>query len=58
MLKKISIQNFQSHKKTELDLVDGINVIYGLSQSGKSAILRALNWIIFNRKFSNKTNIG
>jgi len=49
MLKKISIQNFQSHKKTELDLVDGINVIYGLSQSGKSAILRALNWIIFNR---------
>ncbi|MFA5049364.1 MAG: AAA family ATPase [Patescibacteria group bacterium] len=49
MLKNLTIQNFQSHRETKLDFVDGINVIYGLSQSGKSAILRALNWIVFNR---------
>ena len=49
MLKNLTIQNFQSHRETKLDFVNGINVIYGLSQSGKSAILRALNWIVFNR---------
>lgn len=49
MLKNLTIQNFQSHRETKLDFVDGINVIYGLSQSGKSAILRALNWVVFNR---------
>lgn len=49
MLKNITIQNFKTHKKTKLDFVDGINVIYGLGLSGKSNILKALNWIVFNR---------
>jgi exonuclease SbcC len=49
MIKNISIKNFQSHKKTEFDLVDGVNVIIGPSDSGKSAIIRALNWVINNK---------
>lgn len=49
MIEKIELNNFQSHKETVLNLSDGINIIAGSSDSGKSAILRALNWIIYNR---------
>lgn len=42
------IENFQSHARTELDFVPGLNVLVGPSDSGKSAILRALRWVLFN----------
>lgn len=49
MLERIEIENFQSHKKTDLKFVPGVNVIIGSSDSGKSAILRAINWVVSNR---------
>lgn len=49
MIKSVQIQNFQSHKSTELQFDPGVNVIIGSSDSGKSAILRAMLWAIFNR---------
>ena len=49
MLKQIVIKNFQSHKSTIIALSDGVNSIIGQSDSGKSAILRALHWCIFNK---------
>lgn len=49
MLERIEIENFQSHKKTDLKFVPGVNVIIGSSDSGKSAILRAINWVASNR---------
>lgn len=49
MIKQLSISNFQSHKKTTLEFSEGISVIIGQSDSGKSAILRALNWVINNK---------
>lgn len=49
MIQRVSISNFQSHKNTVLDLVPGVNVIVGASDSGKTAILRALRWLIWNR---------
>jgi len=49
MIHNITIQNFQSHKNTSLDLHSGVNAIVGESDAGKSAILRALNWIINNK---------
>jgi len=48
-IKQLSISNFQSHKKSVLNLHPGVNVIVGSSDSGKSAILRALGWVIKNR---------
>ncbi|RAL26399.1 AAA family ATPase [Thermoflavimicrobium daqui] len=47
-LKKLVIENFQSHERTEIDFVFGLNVLVGPSDSGKSAILRALRWVLFN----------
>jgi len=49
MLKTVDIQNFQSHKNTHLDLTNGVNSIIGISNHGKTSILRAINWVITNR---------
>jgi exonuclease SbcC len=60
MLKKLTIENYQSHKKTEILLHPHINVIVGQSDSGKSAILRSLYWLIENkpRGFSFKSSFA
>lgn len=44
----IQIVNFQSHDNTKLDFDEGVNVIIGPSDSGKTAVIRALKWIFFN----------
>ena len=49
MIQKLKIQNFQSHKDSALEFHPGVNVIVGASDSGKTAILRALRWLIWNR---------
>ena len=56
MINSITIENFQSHKKTELEFDEGVNVIVGPSDNGKSAILRALIWLIQNKP-NNTDNI-
>jgi DNA repair ATPase RecN len=54
MLSKLLLQNFQSHKHSELDLDPGVNVIIGSSDSGKTAIIRALRWLVWNRPLGNE----
>lgn len=49
MIKKLTIQNFQSHKNTQLELDEGVNVIVGPTDSGKTAIIRALRWLVWNK---------
>ncbi|MFA5934986.1 MAG: AAA family ATPase [Candidatus Paceibacterota bacterium] len=49
MIQSIEISNFQSHKQTELIFDPGLNIIVGSSDAGKSAVLRALRWVIWNR---------
>ncbi len=47
-LKRIELINFQSHKYTDLYFDDRVNVIIGPSDSGKTAIIRAIKWVLFN----------
>ena len=49
MIKRIELKNFECHVDTTLDLVNGLNVIVGLSDHGKSSIRRAIEWVLFNR---------
>jgi exonuclease SbcC len=49
MITQLNITNFQSHVKSVLKLSPGINVICGPSDSGKSAIIRGLRWVIENQ---------
>lgn len=52
-MKKLILTNFQSHQHTELNLHPAMNCIIGPSDSGKSAIIRAIKWIVFNRPSGN-----
>lgn len=47
-IKSITIQNFQSHQLSKLEFDKGLNVIVGPSDQGKSAIIRAAKWVLFN----------
>jgi exonuclease SbcC len=49
MISNILINNYQSHKKSVLELSPGVNIISGESDNGKTAVLRALNWCLFNK---------
>lgn len=49
MIDSIALENFQNHKYSELSFVPGVNVIVGPSDSGKTAIFRALTWLSTNR---------
>lgn len=49
MIKQLQISNYQSHKDTTLALNPGVNMVVGQSDSGKSAIIRALKWLATNR---------
>jgi exonuclease SbcC len=45
---KVIIENFQSHGRSELEFGRGLNVIIGPSDNGKSAVLRAIRWALYN----------
>jgi exonuclease SbcC len=49
MFKDLTIKNFQSHKDTYIEFENGVNVLVGSSDQGKSAILRAILWAVNNR---------
>lgn len=48
MIHKIEINNFQSHKHTVIDFDKGVNVICGETDNGKSAVIRAIRWVVEN----------
>lgn len=45
---KIRLENFQSYKDETIELKPGLNLILGSSDSGKSAILRAISFVLYN----------
>lgn len=51
---KVSLENFQSISKANLEFIQGINIIVGQSNSGKSAILRAIKGAITNPNGSQR----
>ena len=50
-LKRLIIENFQSHKKTAIEFAPagGLTVIVGPSDTGKTVIIRALRWLFYNQ---------
>ena len=47
-LTEIRLENFQDHRDSVVCLTNGINLIVGSSDAGKSAILRAVNFVFHN----------
>lgn len=48
MIRRLLIKNFQKHKKLDLKL-GKITTFIGPTDAGKSAIIRALRWLFFNK---------
>lgn len=48
MLKDYTLKNFQSHENSKLEFSPGLNAIIGLSDKGKSVLLRGLVWLVLN----------
>jgi len=42
------LENFQSHVETTLSFTRGYNALFGESEAGKTAVWRALRWVIYN----------
>lgn len=49
MIESIILQNFQSHRRREVKLDRNITTLIGSNDVGKTAILRALRWVVFNQ---------
>ena len=47
-LTKIIVKNFQLHKYLEVDLINGVNTIWGTNGQGKSCFIRAILWVMYN----------
>jgi len=54
IIKKIKLENFKSHKNTEINLFTGINTIMGHNGSGKTSILEAISFALFKQYTSKK----
>ena len=57
-LKKLKINNFQSLKNVDINFSDTITTIVGKTDSGKSAILRALRALCFNASGNDFITFG
>jgi len=53
MIQSIFLRNLQSHQKTKIHFDPGVNIIIGPSDSGKSAIIRGLKLVAYNRPSGN-----
>lgn len=48
-IKQVVIKNFQSHADTTIEFDQGLNIIVGESNNGKTSIIRAIMWVIDNQ---------
>lgn len=49
MIQLIKLVNYQGHAESDLELSEGLNVIVGDTDSGKSSLIRAVEWVRTNR---------
>lgn len=55
---KIKIKNYQSLRDVDIELEEGLNIIIGDTNEGKSAIIRAVRDAIFNNGDDTKVRVG
>lgn len=58
MIKSIRIQNFEAHEDTTVHFTDGLQLLVGRSNSGKSSLLRALRMVVNNDWDKNMVRMG
>ena len=48
-IKDVEIINFQSLRNVHVKFINGTNALIGVTNSGKTAIIRAIIWCLINR---------
>jgi len=48
-IERMVIENFQSHEYTDIPFSNGFNIFVGESKQGKTAVLRAFQWVYENK---------
>ena len=51
IIKKINVKSFGKLKNKEIELKDGLNIIYGENESGKSTTMAFIKSMLFGRKY-------
>lgn len=54
ILERLSMENFKSHKNTQIDFNTGISIIIGENGAGKSSILEAVSFALFKQYSGRK----
>lgn len=49
VIESISLKNFQCHRHLKIKLSPRLTCLVGRTRAGKSAVLRGLKWLVFNR---------
>lgn len=58
MIRKIILENFMSHARTEIELAEGLTVLTGPNNCGKSAVVAALHILATNGKTTHVLRHG
>ena len=58
MIKKVKLKYFESHQDTEVEFGQGLNLIIGPSNSGKSSLIRAISCCVANRWDKQQVRTG
>lgn len=57
-IKTLELKDFQTHKKTLIDFSPFFNVIVGPTRSGKSSVVRALDFLYYNNWYEDYQRFG
>lgn len=58
MIKKIQLKNFESHEDSSVEFTDGLNLLIGQSNQGKSSIIRGLALVVANQFDKEQVRTG
>lgn len=48
LIKKIELENINTHKKTEIEFQEGLNILLGQNGTGKSTIVKMIGYTLFD----------
>lgn len=53
MIESVEMFNFRIHKRRLIEFSSGVNCLIGSNDKGKSTVINALRWVVFNRPLGN-----
>lgn len=58
MIKQIKLKNFQCHRDLSIELTPGVNILAAPTNKGKSAVVRAIRWLVEHKPVTGLVRHG